>query len=307
MRILFAGTPEFALPSLNILAAGPHELLGVFTQPDRPAGRGRKLAASPVKARATALGLPVWQPQTLRDAQVQQDIVALEPDLMVVVAYGLLLPKTVLDTPTHGCINVHASLLPRWRGAAPIARAIQAGDAETGVTIMRMARGLDTGDMLLQRDCPVDAQTTAGQLHDRIADMGAQLLERSLDGIESGGLKGTPQDPAQATYAHRLDKAEAEMDWTLPAQTLVRNVRAFNPWPVAHTALGESRLRIWQAQLIAGSAGSPGEILAAGDLGIDVATGQGGLRITQMQWPGKKAMPAADAARGRDLVGKSFG
>ncbi len=307
MRILFAGTPEFALPSLNALAASAHDLIGVYTQPDRPAGRGRKLAASPVKTRALGLGLPVWQPETLKQKSVQQEIAALQLDLMVVVAYGLLLPQAVLDIPTHGCINVHASLLPRWRGAAPIARAIQAGDAETGVTIMRMARGLDTGDMLLSRDCEIGAQTTAGELHDEIAEMGADLLVPALTGIQNNALQATPQNDAQATYARRLDKSEAAIDWTESAQTIVRNIRAFNPWPVAHTDLGGQRVRLWHARLITGGQGAPGEILATGEQGIDVACGQGNLRITQMQWPGKKAMSATDAAHGRDLAGQHFG
>lgn len=307
MRILFAGTPEFALPSLDALAASAHELIGVFTQPDRPAGRGRKLTASPVKARAMSLGLPVFQPETLRDETVQKQIAELQPDLMVVVAYGLLLPQSVLDIPPKGCINVHASLLPRWRGAAPIARAIQAGDAETGVTIMRMARGLDTGDMLLSRDCEITAEATAGSLHDQISDMGANLLVTALAGIQNESLTASPQNSEHATYAKLLDKAEAEVDWSQPAQTIARNIRAFNPWPVAHTGLGDQRLRLWRARLISGGTGKPGEIVAVGDQGIDVATGQGSLRITELQWPGKKAMPAADAARGRNLVGQRFG
>lgn len=311
MRILFAGTPDFAVPSLDCLAESAHEVVGVFTQPDRRAGRGRKLAAPPVKARATSLGLPVWQPETLRDPQARAQITALKPDLMVVVAYGLLLPQTVLDTPTHGCINVHASLLPRWRGAAPIARAIQAGDAETGITIMQMARGLDTGDMLLQCDTPIDATHTAGDLHDHLATLGASALQRVLNQLATGKLQATPQDPDQASYAHRLNKSEAAIDWNQPALTLARTVRAFNPWPVAHAGLGgDQRVRIWQAHFVPGTThpkGKPGQIMAAGDQGIDVATGQGHLRITQLQWPGKKVTTAADAARGRDLVGQSFG
>lgn len=306
MRVLFAGTPEFALPSLDVLAASAHKVVGAFTQPDRPAGRGRRLAASPVKTRAQSLGLTVWQPETLRADSVQKQIAALQPDLMVVVAYGLLLPKAVLEMPTYGCINVHASLLPRWRGAAPIARAIQAGDAETGVTIMRMARGLDTGDMLLHRDCAIDADTTAGDLHDQLAQMGAGLLAQALAGIQAGTLKATPQDATHSTYARRLDKSEAALDWAQPAQILARNVRAFNPWPVAHTALGKHRIRIWRAQVARATGGQPGEIIAVNDHGIDVATGAGALRITELQWPGKKAMPAADAAHGRNLLGQRF-
>jgi len=306
MRIVFAGTPEFALPTLDAIAAGAHRLVGVYTQPDRPAGRGRKLKPSPVKRRAAALGVPVYQPETLRDDGVRAEMAALEPDVMVVAAYGLLLPSAVLRLPGHGCINVHASLLPRWRGAAPIARAILAGEQETGVTIMRMARRLDAGDILLQRACEIGLEDNAGDLHDRLAEMGGELLARALNDLDAGHLTGVPQDESEATHAPRLDKAEAGLDFTLPAERLARAVRAFNPWPVAHASVDGQRVRIWHARPVAGAAEAvPGTVLAA-DEGVDVATGQGRLRLLEVQWPGKRRLPAAEAARGRDLVGKRF-
>ncbi|MES1942621.1 methionyl-tRNA formyltransferase [Salinisphaera sp. PC39] len=308
MRIIFAGTPEFALPSLDALAASGHKLLGVLTQPDRPAGRGRRLAPSPVKRRAGSLGLPVWQPETLKNRALQDELAALRPDVMVVVAYGLLLPRAVLALPVHGCVNVHASLLPRWRGAAPIARAILAGDQETGVTIMRMNAGLDTGDILLQRDCPIDAEATAGDLHDRLAEQGATLLLEALNGLAAGRIAPVPQDDAEACYAPRLDKAEAAVDWTRPAEYLARAVRAFNPWPVAHADLDGQRVRIWRARVASGTVdAAPGTIVAAGGDGMDVATGRGQLRILELQWPGGRRIAAADAVHGRDLVGRRFG
>lgn len=307
MRVLFAGTPEFALPALEAVVTGSHSLVGVLTQPDRPAGRGRKPAESPVKRRARALGAPVLQPETLKDKAVRAELEALAPDVAVVAAYGLLLPRWLLALPAHGCINVHASLLPRWRGAAPIARAILAGDAETGITIMRMARGLDTGDILLQRDCPIEAETTAGELHDRLAELGGELTDRALIELADGRLSGRPQDEAEATYAPRLDKAEARLDWSQPADQLARAVRAFNPWPVAFTELDGERIRIWRARPASGAgATEPGTVLGADDQGIEVATGAGRLRLLEVQWPGKRRLPAAEAARGRDLVGRRF-
>lgn len=308
MNVIFAGTPEFAVPTLDALVAAGHAISAVLTQPDRGAGRGRKRQPSPVKQRALAQGIPVLQPQTLRDDGVQTQLAALTPDLMVVVAYGLLLPRAVLDLPRHGCINVHASLLPRWRGAAPIARAIAAGDSQTGVTIMRMAKGLDTGDMLLQRTAPMTKTDTAKDLHDRLAAMGGDMLLDTLALIDSGQLAPQPQDDTQATYAAKLDKAEAQIDWQQPAEQLARRVRAYNPWPVAFSQLGKARVRIWQAQPVGQSpAAAPGTIVAAGDDGVDVATGEGVLRVTRLQWPGKRAMAAADVVRGRDLVGQRFG
>jgi len=306
MRVVFAGTPDFALPSLDAIAAGPHRLVGVYTQPDRPAGRGRKLQPSPVKRRAESLGVPVFQPETLRDEGTRAELAALAPDVMVVAAYGLLLPQAVLDLPAHGCINVHASLLPRWRGAAPIARAILAGDQETGVTLMQMAKRLDAGDILVQRACEIASDDTAGDVHDRLAAMGGELVARAVPDLEAGRLRGVPQDESEATYAPRLEKGEAAFDFAQPAEALARAVRAFNPWPVAHASLEGQQVRIWRARPVAGTADAkPGTVLAADD-GIDVATGRGRLRLLEIQWPGKRRLPAADAARGRALVGKRF-
>ncbi|HET7313294.1 methionyl-tRNA formyltransferase [Salinisphaera sp.] len=308
MRVVFAGTPEFALPSLNAIAAGGHDLVGVLTQPDRPAGRGRKLKPSPVKAAALDLGLPVFQPEKLkRNQQAIAQLAALAPDVMVVVAYGLILPQTVLDLPTHGCINVHASLLPRWRGAAPIARAIEAGDAETGVTLMQMDAGLDTGDMLAVRRMPIDETTTAGALHDALAAAGGAALADVLDALP-GGLAHTPQDDAGATYAAMLDKAEAAIDWSRPADRIARLVRAFSPWPVAHAELDGERVRFWRAVARNAAADAePGTVIAASRDGIDIAAGAGVLRVTELQLPGKRRMSAADAANGRAWVGVRFG
>lgn len=308
MRVLFAGTPEFALPVLEAVIAEGHELVGVLTQPDRPAGRGRKLVASPVKQRAQALNATVLQPETLKDDAVRANIEALAPDVAVVAAYGLLLPRWLLGLPRHGCINVHASLLPRWRGAAPIARAILAGDAQSGVTIMQMARGLDTGDMLLQERCPIESDTNAGELHDTLAECGGRLTTRALSELaDSGHLERTQQNEAAATYAAMLHKQEAALDWTQSASALARAVRAFNPWPVAHGELAGERVRIWQAQTVAGHNDvRPGTIVATGDTGIEVATGDGVLCLTEVQWPGKRRLSGAEAARGRDLVGACF-
>jgi methionyl-tRNA formyltransferase len=308
MRIVFAGTPEFAVPALEALVGGLHSVVAVYTQPDRPAGRGRALTASPVKQRALALNLPVHQPASLRDAAVQAELAALKPDLMVVVAYGLILPQAVLDIPKHGCLNIHASLLPRWRGAAPIQRAIRAGDQETGITIMQMDAGLDTGPMLLQLSCPIENDDSAARLHDRLAPLGAEALLRVLPPLEAGTLKPQPQPTEGVTYAHKLDKREAQIDWRQPALAIARQVRAFNPWPVATTTLNGKTVRLWQARVLATeSAGAPpGRILAAGAEGVDVATGAGVLRLLQLQWPGGRVLSAAEAANGRELAGRQF-
>jgi len=307
MNIVFAGTPEFAVPCLNAIAASGHRLTGVLTQPDRPAGRGRKLAASPVKQRALELGVAVQQPESLRNAAAFSELAALAPDVIVVVAYGLLLPKKVLALPQYGCINVHASLLPRWRGAAPIARAILAGDRETGVTLMQMAAGLDTGPMIVRRAVPIDEDTTAGTLHDTLADLGARELSQVL-GRLSEGITAEPQDDTQACYARRLDKGEAAIDWRLRADEIARAVRAFVPWPVAHARLDGQPVRFWHAT--AGPASNhdvaPGTVVAASSKGIDIATGAGTLRVQTLQLPGKKRMDAAAAVNGRDWVGCRF-
>ncbi|ERJ17709.1 Methionyl-tRNA formyltransferase protein [Salinisphaera shabanensis E1L3A] len=308
MNIVFAGTPEFALPCLNAVAESSHRLTGVLTQPDRPAGRGRKLATSPVKQRALELGVPVQQPLSLKKDDAFEDLAALEPDLMVVVAYGLLLPKKVLALPRYGCINVHASLLPRWRGAAPIARAILAGDSESGVTLMQMNAGLDTGPMLARRAVEIGSDTTAGELHDRLAELGAAELSALLGRVEQG-VTGESQDDAQACYARRLDKGEAAIDWRLRADEIARAVRAFVPWPVAHARLGGQPIRFWRAGTAPTSAGAsaePGTVVAASPKGIDIATGAGTLRVTELQLPGKKRMDAAAAVNGRAWVGQRF-
>ena len=305
MRIVFAGTPDFAVPSLRA-AARHNEVVAVYTQPDRPAGRGRGLAASPVKREAVARGIPVMQPETLRGSQAQQDLRDLAPDLVVVVAYGLILPRRVLEIPTHGCWNVHASLLPRWRGAAPIQRASPAGDAETGVCLMRMEAGLDTGPVLLEQATPIGPDETGGQLHDRLAEMGAQVLEDGL-GLLRAGLLPVPwiQPEEGVTYAHKLDKAEARLDWSRPAIELARTVRAFNPWPVAEAMVAGERLRIHGAIAVdTGHAAAPGTLLAAGREGIDIACGDGALRLRVVQREGGRAITAADWLNARrDLAG----
>ena len=301
MRIVFAGTPEFAVPSLRaVLDRG--EVVAVYTQPDRPAGRGRGLQASPVKIEALARGIDVLQPETLR-TQVSRDALrALKPDVMVVVAYGLLLPPKILEIPRHGCWNVHASLLPRWRGAAPIQRAIEAGDRETGVCLMQMEQGLDTGPVLLCQKTPVGADETAGQLHDRLARLGAQTLSDGL-GLLRAGIKPVaipqPTDDRVA-YAHKLEKTEAKLDWTHPADVLARKVRAFNPWPMAEAMLEGERVRIHAARPMALMHKlPPGRLLLAGKTGLDVACGEGALRITMLQREGGRAITAADWVNAR--------
>jgi len=306
LRIIYAGTPQFAVPPLAALLDSEHQVIAVYSQPDRPAGRGRKLAASPVKQLAVTHGLPVHQPGSLRDESEQARLAALRADLLVVAAYGLLLPQAVLDATRLGCINIHASLLPRWRGAAPIQRALLAGDAETGITIMQMAAGLDTGDMLLKRRIAIGAEESAEQLQERLAALGAEALRAALPGIADGSLAAEPQDDSQACYAAKLDKTEAQIDWTQPARRIARAVRAFNAWPVAESCLDGQRLRIWEASAIAGS-GTPGRVVAAARDGIDVATGDGLLRITRLQLPGKKPLGAAEFLNGRDPLGAQLG
>ncbi len=325
-RIVFAGTPGFAVPSLTALVQGGYQVVAVYTQPDRPSGRGRKRASSPIKQTAVAFGLPVMQPETLRDPAAQATLCALQPDLMVVVAYGLLLPPAVLAAPRLGCVNVHASLLPRWRGAAPIQRAILAGDSETGVTIMRMERGLDTGPMYLTRIAPIATRETAGSLHDRLSILGAEALMEALPGILSASLQPNPQDDAQAIYASKLNKNAALIDWSAPATTIDRQIRAFDPWPVAETHLDGATLRVWAAEALAGpqksgnpatdtvpkgstpvGAPTPGMVVAHSKAGIDVATGEGLLRITRVQLPGKCPIAAAQLLNARSLAGHTLG
>lgn len=305
MRILFAGTPDFALPSLRA-AAQHHEVVAVYTQPDRPAGRGRGLTASPVKREAIARGITVLQPETLKGELAQNVLRQLAPDLMVVVAYGLILPRKVLAIPRHGCWNVHASLLPRWRGAAPIQRAIEAGDADTGVCLMQMEAGLDTGPVLLSQTTPIDTEETGGQLHDRLAEMGAQVLADGLGLLRAGMLPvPCPQPEAGVTYAHKLGKGEAHLDWGQSAEVLARKVRAFEPWPVAEAVVAGERLRIHGAIAIDLNHGTaPGTLLAVSRQGIDIACAQGALRLRVIQREGGKAITAADYLNARrDLAG----
>ena len=295
------------MPPLKALLQSAHQVVAVYTQPDRPAGRGRKLAASPVKEVAVEAGIPVFQPANFRQEADLAELESLGADLMVVVAYGLLLPQRVLDGPRLGCVNIHASILPRWRGAAPIQRAILAGDDETGVTIMHMEAGLDTGPIYLVRSLPIATGETGGSLHDRLSVLGADLLMEALPGILEGSLKPDPQDEALSSYARKLEKSEARVDWNRPAVEIERMVRAFNPWPVAHTQYENANLRIWGAEAIPGPAGSPGTVMAAGREGINVATGDGLLRITRLQMPGKRAMNAADFINANQIEGVLLG
>ena len=300
MRIVFAGTPDFAVPCLRA-AAARNEVVAVYTQPDRPAGRGRGLTPSPVKREAIARGIPVLQPENFK-AQVSRDaLAALQPDVMVVVAYGLILPQSVLDIAAHGCWNVHASLLPRWRGAAPIQRAIQAGDTATGVCLMQMERGLDTGPVLLSQALPIGEGDTGGQLHDRLSELGAQVLSDGLGLLRAGIVPVARAQPAEGvTYAHKLDKAEARLDWKQPAEALARTVRAFNPWPMAEAQLAGERVRIHGAVPLAlEHRAAPGTVLLAGREGIDVACGEGALRIRVLQREGGRAITAADYLNAR--------
>lgn len=296
LRLLYAGTPDFAGPALRALIDSPHEILGVFTQPDRPAGRGRRLQASPVKQLAQQSGLPIYQPATLKDPELLTQMSAEQPDLMIVAAYGLMLPQAWLDLPRHGCWNLHASLLPRWRGAAPIQRALEAGDKTTGMTLMQMAKGLDTGDMLLKVETPIHADDTGGSLHDRLAALSADLLMRGIDQLcRDGALSGEAQDNAQANYAAKLSKAEAELDWSRPAAELERRIRAFNPFPVCWTHLHGERTRIWQAQLVAcDHHQQPGSEISGDSNEYIIACGSQALRLTEVQPPGKRPMPTGD-------------
>ncbi|MGC8113511.1 methionyl-tRNA formyltransferase [Metapseudomonas otitidis] len=298
LRLVFAGTPEFAAEHLKALLDTPHQIVAVYTQPDRPAGRGQKLMPSPVKQLALQHGLPVLQPPTLRDPAAQEELRALAPDLMVVVAYGLILPQVVLDIPRLGCINSHASLLPRWRGAAPIQRAVQAGDAESGVTVMQMEAGLDTGPMLLKVTTPITAGDTGGSLHDRLAQLGPQAVVQAIAGLAAGTLQGEVQNDALATYAHKLNKDEARIDWSRPADELERLVRAFNPWPICHSTLDGQPLKVLAAEPAEGR-GQPGQILDASKDGLTVACGEGALRLTRLQLPGGKPLAFADLYNSR--------
>ena len=292
LRIIFAGTPEFAAQHLQALLNTEHEVVAVYSQPDRPAGRGRKLTASPVKQLALDNAIEVQQPLSLKDADAQAQLASYQADIMVVVAYGLLLPQVVLDTPRLGCINVHGSLLPRWRGAAPIQRALLAGDAETGVTIMQMAAGLDTGPMLLKRTLPITDADTSASLYDKLAISGCAGLVAALDQIES--LVAEEQDENLTSYAEKLSKAEGAIDWQQSAQAISTQVRGLNPWPVAYTDFGEQRLRVWFAQAQDADTGeAAGTVTGFSKQGMTVACGTGTLLISQIQWPGSKAIAGA--------------
>ncbi|BEH12662.1 methionyl-tRNA formyltransferase [Marinobacter shengliensis] len=303
MRIVFAGTPDFAATALKALLEAGYNLVGVYSQPDRPAGRGRKLMPSPVKQVALDAGIPVFQPVSLKPEDAQQELAELKPDVMIVAAYGLILPKAVLDIPTHGCLNIHASLLPRWRGAAPIQRAIAAGDAETGITIMQMDEGLDTGDMLLKVTTPIHADDTGGSLHDRLADMGGKAIVEALVQLANSELAPEPQNDADANYAHKLSKEEGHIDWSRSAIEIERLIRAFNPWPGTFTDLGEQRIRLHQATALEQSCDKePGTVISREREGVEVACGTGTLKITSVQLPGSKAQSISDLINGGKQV-----
>lgn len=315
MKIIFAGTPEFAVPCLQVLLDSEHQVCAVYTQPDRPAGRGRKLQPSPVKELALAAGIPVFQPLTLKTDEDLQQISALNADLMVVVAYGMILTQAVLDVPKLGCINVHASLLPRWRGAAPIQRALMAGDEKTGVTIMRIVRKLDAGDMLHKEQCEIASTDTASDLHDKLAALGAIGLNKVLAQIEAGTVHAEAQDEALVTYAEKLEKSEALIDWAQSAADIDRKVRGLNSWPVAQTLYQGEVLRIWQAAPVydesdvAATGRSPSEpgVVRCADKHMDVATGNGFLRLLEVQLPGGKRMPVQAFLTAHQVNGVKLG
>lgn len=307
LRIIYAGTPEFAVPALEALLASPHHVIAVYTQPDRPAGRGQQLTSSAVKDCALRHELPIEQPLTLRDPAAVARLRGYAPDVMIVAAYGLLLPQTVLDAPSHACVNIHASLLPRWRGAAPIQRALMAGDAETGVTIMRMEAGLDTGPMMNVRRTPIAEHDTAATLHERLAKLGAEALLQTLTDLPEALAHARPQPLEGVSYAQKIAKEEARIDWTRSAVEIDRQIRAFNPWPVAQTTLDGAQLRIWEARGEHSPDRAPGTVLRADDAGIRVATGSGVLNLLRVQLAGRKVVTAAEFARAHPLVGMLLG
>lgn len=300
LNVIFAGTPDFAARHLQALIESQHNVVAVYTQPDRPAGRGKKLQSSPVKALALENDIPVLQPKSLRDEAAQQELTALNADIMVVVAYGLILPKVVLDTPHLGCINVHGSILPRWRGAAPIQRALWAGDSETGITIMQMDVGLDTGDMLLKTKLTIEDEDTSATLYEKLALQGPDALIGALAALAEDNLPAEKQDESLANYAAKLSKEEARLDWSKSALALWREIRAFNPWPVSHYQHEANTIKVWQSHVSANSTtAAPGTIISADKTGISIATGDGVLTITSMQLPGKKPLSVADILNSR--------
>lgn len=299
LKIIFAGTPDFAARHLDALLASEHQVIGVFTQPDRPAGRGNKLTPSPVKVLAQAHDIPVFQPKSLRPEENQHLVADLQADIMVVVAYGLILPKSVLDMPRLGCINVHGSLLPRWRGAAPIQRSLWAGDSETGVTIMQMDVGLDTGDMLHKLACPITDEDTSASLYDKLAQLGPQGMLVTLDLLAKGKAQPEVQNEELVSYAEKLSKEEARLDWSLSAAQLERCIRAFNPWPMSYFVVDDQPVKVWQASVLPHQNKQPGEIIQADKHGIQVATADGVLNLLSLQPAGKKAMPAQDLLNSR--------
>lgn len=306
-RVLFAGTPEFALASLQALTNSAITPLAVLTQPDRPAGRGKHLTASPVKRFARDQGIEVLQPETLKDPRAVAQIAAFEPDILVVAAYGLILPQSVLDIPARGCLNVHASLLPRWRGAAPIQAAILAGDAETGISLMAMTAGLDCGPVYVEEAIAIGEEETAGELHDRLATVGSELLVRHFEAIVSGVLDASEQDDSRATYAGKISKQDARLDWQRRATELHRQVRAYNPVPGAFFLFDDMPVKCWRARVVGGATGSPGEVLSAGRDGIVVACGQDALRLDNLQRPGKRPVTGGEFAGSVTMTGRRLG
>ncbi len=295
MKIIFAGTPEIAVPSLQALINSEHQIVAVYTKPDQPAGRGNKLIIGPIKQLALAHNIPIQQPKSLRDENEQALLARWQADLMVVIAYGLILPKAVLTTPRFGCINIHVSLLPRWRGASPIQQAILAGDTETGVTIMQMDEGLDTGPILYQLACPIAATETSETLHNKAAQLGAQALLTSLPAIANGTCTPQKQEDSKTCYAKKIEKQEAEINWQRSAEAIERQIRAYNPWPIAHTHLNEHLIRLWQAKVINASVtATPGTIIQVNKDSIDIATGKNILRLLKMQFPGGKCLSMRD-------------
>ncbi|MEL0649243.1 methionyl-tRNA formyltransferase [Pseudoalteromonas agarivorans] len=298
LRIIFAGTPDFAARHLQALIQSEHQIVGVYSQPDRPAGRGKKLKASEVKALALEHNLPVFQPESLKSDDALAELKSLNADIMIVVAYGLILPKAILEAPRLGCLNVHGSILPRWRGAAPIQRAIWAGDEQTGVTIMQMDEGLDTGDMLHISRCAINADETSASLYTKLAELGPDALIETVNKLAKGELVAEPQNDELANYAKKLSKDEANIDWSMDAAQIERNIRSFNPWPVCFTQMGEQTVKIYQAQVVE-QTGSAGQVLSSDKAGVVVACGKHAICITQLQPQGKKPMAINDFLNGR--------